>query len=658
VLPLEGELTVVIIRDRGDVLGGQSFGAAGSYEFLRGELVYEVDPASSDGDEIPDLRLAERNARGKVVFRADFELLRPADPAKASGVLLYDVVNRGERTALQTFNRGSGSASPLEKSYYGDGFLFEQGYAVLWSGWQYDVNRLAGRIGLEAPTLHSPDGAIAGLVRAEFVPRAPASSFPIAPNGHRPIPIWRDSPRPVTLTVRDAPEGARRKIPQEQWRTVESSRIEIPGGFTPGKIYELIYPAKDPRLAAAGYLAVRDVLSAFKYGAEAAKGILSGGEYQRVYAFGNSQSGMFLRSFLYRGFNADAQGRPVMDAVFSSVAGARSVRLKERFAQPSNTTGPFRSFSYPSDLFPYSDRLQTDPVTGRIDGLLARAEKQGVAPKLFHVNSAYEYFGCGASLVHSTLDGRRDMALEPNTRVYMFAGAQHGPGRFPPRRGRAQNFLNHNDYHWAYRALLMALDRWTREDREPPASRYPRIEDGTLIPLDKLMLPAVPALKAPVRIHVPRRLDFGPEFDLKGIVDNQPPRLSESYVALVPQVDADGNDIAGVRMPEIAVPLGTYTGWNLRSPEIGASNDLLDSAGSFLAFAAGQDEREAARDPRRSIQERYETREAYLARYEGAGQELVDQGFLLPSDLPSVTERARLLWDWVMQETGQSAPRR
>lgn len=652
--PLQGQLVEVLVQERADVLDGRSFGAAGAYEFLRGELVYEADPDSADAAEIPDLRLAEHSPQGKVVFQADFEMLRPKDPAKGSGTLLYDVVNRGSKTVAGTFNRGSGR-SLQEARFYGDGFLLEQGYAILWSGWQYDVPDEDALIGLEAPVIREADGPIRGPVRAIFVPSQPASSFSVAHGGHRPIPVWLDAPQPPRLTVAESAHGARREIARDQWRITGDWRVEMQAGFEPGKIYELHYTAKDPHLAAAGYLAVRDLLSALKHPTEAAQPLAPEGGYERVYAYGNSQSAMFLRSFLYRGFNADREGRRVFDAVFSSVAGARSVRLKARFAQPSRTAGPFRAFDFPTDLFPHSDGPQTDPMTGEMGALLARAKKQGVVPKILHVNSAYEYFGCGASLIHAALDGSGDLPLDDNVRVFMFSSGQHGPGGFPPRTRGARHLQNPNDYRWPYRALLVALDRWVRGEGEPPASRYPRIADGTLVALQDLKLLAIPDFSSLTRIHQPRRLDFGPGFDAGGIVSRQPPRAMSEFAALVPQVDADGNDVAGVRMPEIAVPLATYTGWNLRATETGAGQELLDSAGSFVPFAVRAADREASKDPRPSVEERYPSREAYLAKYRSAAQSLIDSGLLLPRDLDAIMKRAEELWDWVVEKRDSSS---
>jgi hypothetical protein len=301
-------------------------------------------------------------------------------------------------------------------------------------------------------------------------------------------------------------------------------------------------------------------------------------------------------------------------------------------------------------LFPHTDLPQTDAVTGRTDGLLVRSEKQSVTPKNFHVNSADEYFGCGASLVHAALDGRSDLALPNNVRAYMFAGGQHGPGAFPPRTGAAQQLQNPNDYRWAYRALLVALDRWVRGAGEPPASRYPRVKDQTLVTLDRLAFPRIPQATRLLRIHKPGRPDYGADFDHHGIVSHQPPQSLGEFAALVPQVDADGNDLAGVRMPVIAVPLATYTGWNLRARESGASQELLDSAGSFLPFPVSAAAREATADPRVSILERYQSRDAYLAKYRAAAQQLIDNGFLLPSDLDPLMKRAEQLWGWIVEK--------
>jgi hypothetical protein len=422
----------------------------------------------------------------------------------------------------------------------------------------------------------------------------------------------------------------------------------MPAGFEPGKIYEVVYTAQDPVLVGLGPTAVRDLIAFLKYGGAGATALGdSKDNIQRAYGFGISQSGRFLRTFVHDGFNRDEQDRRVFDGVLCHVSGAALGSFNFRFAQPSRDAHPFYNTFYPTDIFPFTDLEQTDPETGLTDGILARAMKDRVAPKIFYTDTSYEYWGRSASLIHMNIDGQKDAALPDTTRMYFLTGGQHGPASFPPPKNHAQNITNPNDYRWAMRALLVAMDRWVRDGAEPPASLYPRIAQDTLVPLGAVQFPKIPGVSLPVHIQKAYRVDYGPEFRTQRIVTVEPPKVGKAFPILLPQVDGDGNETSGLRMPEVQVPLATYTGWNLRSPEIGAPEEMFSMQGSFIPFFRTKAERDLRRDPRPSFEERYSGRAQYIEKIEAAARGLAAHGYLLEADIPDIVEHSATEWDYL-----------
>ena len=308
------------------------------------------------------------------------------------------------------------------------------------------------------------------------------------------------------------------------------------------------------------------------------------GSIQRAIAFGVSQSGRFLRTYLYYGFNEDERNRKVFDGVMAHVAGGGRGSFNLRFSQPSRDGHPFLNKFYPTDIFPFTDTAQTDPQTGEKDGLLLRVKPE-FTPKIFYTNSSYEYWGRAASLIHTDIDGRTDAPVPDSTRIYVFAGGQHGPAAFPPRKSIGQNLNNPNDYRWSMRALLVGMNRWIKDGVAPPASRHPRIEDKTLVQIDAMKFPSLAGVGTPTEAHKAYRVFYGLDFASKGIISVDPPETNSAFPTLVPQVDNDGNELAGVKMPEISVPLATYTGWNLFNAESGPSSLLSSMQGSYIPLA-------------------------------------------------------------------------
>jgi hypothetical protein len=398
-------------------------------------------------------------------------------------------------------------------------------------------------------------------------------------------------------------------------------------------------------VAGVGLAAVRDVVSWLKYSSADALS-MPAGRIERALAFGVSQSGRFLRTYLYYGFNEDERHRKVFDGVMAHVAGGGRGSFNLRFAQPSRDGHPFLNKFYPTDIFPFTDVVQTDPETGAKDGLLSRVKPEFM-PKVFYTNSSYEYWGRAASLIHTTVDGRGDAPLMPTTRVYLFSGGQHGPAAFPPRRSIGQQLNNPNDYRWFMRALLLSMNRWIKEGVEPPPSRYPRVADKTLVKLEDLRFPTVPEVEKPKELHKAYRVSYGLEFATKGIVTLDPPEVNGSFPMLVPQVDPDGNELAGLKMPEISVPLATYTGWNLFNIDSGPASLLSSMQGSYVPLPRTRTERERTKDPRVSIEERYQGRDHYLGLVSAAARDLVHGGYLRDDDVAALLEQAGRHWDYV-----------
>jgi len=658
----DAHVTRVEIISRTDLQDGKPFGLAGVYEKIVGRVYFAVDPRNIHNAQIVDLDKAPRNAQGEVEFSADLYLLRPKDINKGNGAVLFEVSNRGGKGIHRIVDGPGASAAKAE---VGDGFLMREGYTVAWVGWEFDIADEGDRLKLFAPVAHDPEGKeIRGLVRTDFTPAQKMADMPLGhsllgPNGGKSYAVADPASPKNVLTVRDTPDSPRQTIPRPQWsfaHTVDGMLaadphfLHLDGGFFAGKIYELVYEAKDPVVVGLGLASVRDFLSYLKYDPQSTAPV------HRVYAVGISQSGRFLRHFLYQDFNADEQDRQVMDAVIAHVAGGGRGSFNHRFAQPSRDAQPLSSLFFPTDLFPFTDQQETDPDTGEAAGLLDTSNKSHKAPKLFLTNTSYEYWGRAASLIHTSPDGTSDAKIGENVRVYLLAGLQHFSAPFPPRKSSpgspdstAQQRYNPNPVQWFWRALITDMDEWVKDGKEPPASTYPKIADGTLVSLTKWNFPKIPGVNKPHEASVAYHLDFGPQWK-SGIVSTEPPKVGKPFVTLVPQSDIDGNDLGGVSLPELQVPLATYTGWNLRDPSIGLADLRLSFYGSFIPFAKTAAERTQSGDPRLSVAERYVSRDEYMGKFAEAAMKLVHERFLLGEDVPALLERGKREWEEV---TGQ-----
>jgi hypothetical protein len=481
----------------------------------------------------------------------------------------------------------------------GDHFMLDQGYTLVWVGWQFDVGQGANSVKLYAPVL----SGVTGRVRTEILVNQKATSqalpYPVAPVASG------------SLTVRDKATGPQIGIPADQWK-LNGDRIEFAAGFEPGRIYDFVYTGKDSAVAGLGMAAVRDYVSYMK----------QRGEVKRAIGAGISQSGRFLRTFLADGFNGDEQGKKVFDGVWAHVAGGGHGDFNQRFAQPSRTSGQFSGVDFPTDLPPFHP-----------DELLAKSAKAGVAPKLLLSNGSHEYWGRAAGLNHISTDGKQDATPSADVRIYYVAGTQHGAGGGP--NPLVQNPTNPMDWSFFQRAMVVALHKWVADGTAPPTTRVPRIDKDQLVAASALRFPRIPGVNIVKEAYAPRRLELG----------NEPPKVGEAFPTLVPQVDTDGNETSGIRLPELVVPLATYMGWNLRHPSIGAPTEQYSLIGSMVAFPRTKAEREKSGDPRKSIEERYPSEQEYLAKIEAAAKGLAKERFLLDADIPQVVARAKQRWE-------------
>jgi hypothetical protein len=640
--PASATVSRVTVESRQDVLGGRHFGPAGRYEKLVGVVEFALDPAHTANAPIVDLARAPRDASGRVTASANFMVLRPKTMPRERAVALLEVANRGGKAVLPYFARAAWSADPTTEAEFGDALPFRLGVTLIWVGWQFDVPSGHGVMRLDAPIVTEGGRPIEGLVRCDWTVDEPAAALPLGHRGHRPYPVTDAEHPDHVLTERDGRLAPRRVVPREQWRFVDdATRIARAGGFEPGKIYELVYRARHPVVVGIGLAAVRDMMSYAKYDASSPFPVRWG------IGLGISQTGRFLRHFLYQGFNTDEAGRPVFDGLFVHTAGAGRGSFNHRFAQPSRDAHRFSAFFYPTDVYPFTGRSQRDPETGVTDGLFAHAAH---LPKTFLTNTGYEYWGRAASLIHVTPSADADVEPVPNERMYHLAGGQHFVADWPAVAERADAVVayrgNPLDFRPALRSLLTRLIEWVRDGREPPSSAYPRLDTGTLVAVDGVRAPVIPGVPWPRVAHEAYRVDYGPRWP-SGVITLEPPRLGKPFPVRVPQVDADGNELGGVRSLELLAPLATYTPWALRGGAVNGE-ELVDFYGTLIPFPRDRAERVRRGDPRPSVTERYGDRTRYVALARGHAQTLARSGFLLVEDIPRVVERAERSWTWLM----------
>lgn len=584
--------------------------ASGEYEQVVGRLHFEIDPAHPRNRIIADVGLAPTNAGGRVCFSADVRVRKPKASRPNCNAAWVEIPNRGGKSGLSRL-------------------MVRHGFTVMEVGWEFDVPAGGDKMRIELPAARQNDGGpVRGIVRATFTPDRRRDEFTLSDLTEYP-PVDADGADSSLIVRAATPFPGGDLIRRDRWQ-LAGQRVTLEGGFEAGKTYEIGYLSENPPIAGLGLAAIRDAVAWLKHGPDSAAPIA------HAYAFGSSQCGRLLREFVYLGFNTDEAGRAVLDGVMAHVAGAGRLDINRRWSVP-RAVAAFATASYP-----FADNAHPDPITAISEGVQDN-DRVTHKPKTFYTNTAAEYWGAGrvAALTHTTPDGSRDVPLPDHVRSYFFAGTQHGPAAFPPAAiAKDESFANPVSAAPVLVALRLAMHRWVSEGVQPPESAYPKLESGTLVPVAKVRFPELPGIPSPRKARAGVRLGNPLWPDGAG--------AGEELPLLVPQVDKDGNDVAGIRMPDVSVPLATCTGWVFRPASMGAPHEMMPLKGSWIPFPITRQERERRRDPRAAIEERYPTKEAYMDRVEDALRRLVNEGFLEDGDLGILRKEAGARWDWLM----------
>jgi len=644
-LPAHAKVKKIQITSRqSPAFGGYSWPGAGQYEKIVGKAFGELDPKDAKNKVIVDLQLAPRNAAGKVEYSFDFYILKPMDLSKGNHKMLYEPPNRGRKT-IAALNRGVGGNDPgsvTDATMLGNSFLMPQGYSISFSGWDASAetrgNDLSTTITL--PIAKNPDGSSITGPSYEYIVTGGASyelTYPAATLDKSKAKLTH------RVHLNDTPQV----VPDSGWQfDADGNSISLlPAGtkFVASDIYEFSYTAKDPTVNGIGFAAVRDWNAWLRYETKDDAGTPNplAGDITRIYTEISSQPGRFLNDFRYFGFNQAENGKPVFDGMMQWIAAGDGISMNYRWSQPGRTERNRQDHLYVEGRFPFANVTTTDPITDKTDSRYAKCEATHTCPYAMEIFSANEYWVKAASLMTTDPAGTKDLPDSPFTRIYFMSSMQHGTGN-GAAKGACQQFQNPLDSQAVQRALFVALDKWVTNGTQPPASQVPKLSNGTLVKPDQAStgFPQIPGVTYTGFKTTRYLLNYGKDFYTKGIPTMNPPAFSAPYQdnpsngpiypSFVPKTDADGNDIAGLRLPEVQVPLATYTGWALRA---GAqANDGCEGSGQFIPFAKTKAERLATGDPRLSIEERYGNIETYTAMLQKAIDGLEQSGFLLPVD--------------------------
>jgi hypothetical protein len=656
-------ITRIVIKRRQPFAKGYEFPITGAYEKLVGKIYGEVDPKNRLNKVIVNLKKAARNRRGRVEYWSDFCILKPLDMARGNGKIFYDAPNRGSKRIVGFLNDAPASNDPSSLEDAGNGFLMREGYTVVWCGWQGDLLPQENWLVMGVPVATQDGKEIVRQARTEIVAEERGiKSQPLS--GDERVKSYvaasRDKSQ-AALTVRKKSYETRIPVPISKWEfasyakdsrtgkekiTPSNKELYLRSGFKPGHIYELIYPAKNPLVLGLGFAVVRDWVSFLRYEMNDTAGrpnpLVSSDTTAGIcyaYGWGRSQSGRFLRDFVYHGFNEDESHRKVFDAIAPHVAGGGRLFLNYEFARPVTSSQQHTNQLEP-ELFPHAYNVLKDTQTGRRDGILKRPKTD---PYVFHTQTSTEYWQKRGCLAHT--DGKgRDITPPDKVRIYVIASAQHNsPFGSEPVKEDTQQLVNPLPAGDVLRALMVALDLWVTQEVSPPPSQYPKVGDGTLVRPDRksTSFPKICGVRYQGLHNRQLFLDYGPHIS-RGQMDIHPPRQigNGAYTILVPKVDRDGNDVPGIRLPAVQVPIGTYTGWNLQPRRL-AEDELSGLVGSFIPFAKTKVERNKLRDPRLSLKERYKSYSDYVQKISHAARILVDQRYLLPDDAQRIIDEAK-----------------
>ena len=634
--------------------GGYSFAGVGQYEKLVGMASGELDPNDPKNSVIVDLQLAPRNAKGMVEYSHTFYILKPIDLSKGAHRVMYEPPNRGGKT-INAMNRGVGGNDPgavTDANALANSFLMPRGYTLVFSGWDASAGTSTANFNsmINLPVAKNPDGSsITG----------PYYEYIVMGNGttqqyelfYKAATLDKSK---AVLTTRKLLNDQSQVIPSSGWEYVDETHIRLlPAGtaFKQADIYEFSYTAKDPTVNGVGFAAIRDFMAFLRFTAADDSGNANpmAGDIARVYTEISSQPGRMFNDFRNLGFNQAETGQKVFDGHMQWIAAADGINMNLRFSNPGRTERNRQDHLYAEGVFPFANERITDHITGKTAGRYDKCTLSNTCPFAVEIWSANEYWVKAASLFHTNTEGTQDLPGHPLTRYYLMSSMRHGTGN-GNAKGNCQQFDNPLDSSPTQRALFLALDRWATTGQPPPDSRLPRLADGTLqppLPRSGMGFPTIPGVTYNGLKTTRYRYNYGPRFD-QGFMDLNPPTAPPPYQdnplhgpiypSFIPKTDADGNDIAGVRLPDVRVPLNTYTGWALRAAGLG-ENDGCEGSGQRIPFPATKAARESSGDPRLSVEERYTNFFDYYYKVTQAVTDFVAEGFMLAEDAPAMANR-------------------
>jgi hypothetical protein len=640
----DARITKVTFDSRGTAFGGYAWPGVGQYEKITGWAYGELDPDDPRNAVITDIELAPRNANGKVEYSHNFYILKPLDLAKGNHKVVYDAVNRGSKT-FSVLNRGMNGDDPgsiTDPQELANSFVFPKGYSYVASGWDASAgddpsdNNLIIRL----PVAKNPDGSSITGPNYRYIVTGAASAQLV-------YPAATLDKSQATLTHRVHLDDPPEVVPASGWNyNADGTAISLAGGnFVGNDIYEFSYTGKDPTVNGIGFAAMRDFVAWLRYSADDDFGLPNpmAGDISRIYTITRSQPARMLNDFRNLGFNASETNRKVFDAMFNWVGAADGVNMNYRFSDPSTTQRNRQDQLYPEAFFPFANERITDHISGQTAGRYDKCTATNTCPLAMEVYSSNEYWVKAASLMHTNTEGTEDLPGHPLARLYLISSHQHSNPGNVNSKGNCQQFGNPLASEPVQRALWQAMDEWSTTGRLPPDSMVPRLSDGTLVPplpQSTAGFPEIPGVTYTGLKSTRYRFDYGPNFYTTGIMTKFPPEVSAPmfdnpangpiYPSFVPKVDADGNEIAGIRLPDVRVPIRTYSGWSLRSGKW--ANDGCEGTGQSIAFPTTKAAREASGDPRLSIEERYPSFAGYYYKVAQAINDMVAERFMLPED--------------------------
>ena len=643
------------IREDNLLENGKTFGNIGQYREIKGIAKFILDPNDEYNKKITDIENISTNNQGLVEFSSDIHIMLPLDSSKSNKKIIYDVNNRGNKVMLSQFNsasRGVMVAGVAPEDDIGNEFLMLEGYTLVWCGWSHDAPPINGKLILFSSEIAKDVEPIRGKIYSQFQPMKDVDQIMLSDRMHTPYPAVDTNEKEAILSFKKYPDDDPIVIPRDKWRFAWNDGNEIIDNpnfiymsdkFKAGIMYQVSYNAYGAKPTGLGLAATRDLVAYLRYSDNPDNP--TNGDIEQAFAFGVSQSGRFLRQFIYLDFNFDNLGREVFDGIMPHVAGGMRGEFNQRFGQASKDLP-----SVISQLYPAASIITDDIEGSSHDGLMEKFKERKSKSKVFFVNTGAEYWRGDASLIHTSADGKKDLDSNENSRVYHLSSCMHGPGVWPPTDTqeadgmRGQNYLNSIDYTPLMRALLINLDKWASEGVEPPDSSHPKVSDGTAVDPNSLRekYSKIP-INFPEHFSFPRKMNFGSNED---IIETIPPTHGEKYSSIVSDVDEDGNEIAGIRHPDVQVPLATSTPWNLRHPDVGAPYQIIGLTGGPRGATVPLPKEKKDDDSRLSISERYSSKDDYLEKISNYSKELIKQRFLLDFDLENILSRSEERWDY------------